>query len=459
MGSAAEEPMKEETARKVVWLAAIQEIAGVRSVLPARLPKAGAEEGEWCECFDSVAARVPRLLELHKRTRVPAWMGHVLPWLAFFLGLLAETLPSGGRVNLIAIPVLSLIVWNVAVYVCLLAGVRGNSDAHAAGGFRGWLAERGEALTGAAVLSSGDDWGRARRSFLHRWFNHARPLLMLRIEVLLHTAAAAAMLGLVAGMYLRGLGFEYRAGWSSTFLDGQSLRLLLNGVLGPAAWVSGLEVPSVGHLEQLAWARNPAGENAAEWIHLYAITAVLYVGLPRLVLAFIAARRASKMRSDFPIDLAGLALSDTGGASMPVPLGRRVRVLPFNVGLDAKDCELLRLYASGEAEGPVQLDVGDKIDYSGIEEYVENFTAEAGVHAHAVVFNLATTPEAEVQGMLLAGLRDRVSRLWVYLDGAAFTARFSGEPNFSTRMAGRRELWIRFLEQYALKPIFLRAET
>jgi hypothetical protein len=89
---------------------------------------------------------------------------------------------------------------------------------------------------------------------------------------------------------------------------------------------------------------------------------------------------------------------------------------------------------------------------------LERFEPADPAHAHAVVFNLTTTPEAEVQGQLLAGLRDRVERLLVYLDGGAFTERFGTAPDFAERLATRRALWTRFVEQYGLKPVFLRAE-
>lgn len=453
--------MKESTARQVVWLAAIQEVAGARGVLPRKLPSGESPEAAWRECFDAVAERQPRLRAFDGDCRLPRWLGWAVVLVALLAGVLAETLPAGGRVNLIAIPVISLLLWNLAIYLWLVAGRSPNIDPHTAGGFRAWLTDRCGSWLGGTRGAEDDPWRLVRRSFCQRWFNHARPLLQLRIQLVLHGTAAAAMLGLIAGMYWRGLGFEYRAGWSSTFLDGETLRGLLGIVLGPAAWISGLGLPDAATLDQLAWSRNPSGENAARWIHLYAITAVLYVGLPRLLLAQFTARRIARLSGAFPLDPVALGFAATDDdKAMPAP-GARVRricVLPFNLDLAAGDRELLRLYASGEAGGPVQLDVRDKIDYAGIDEALVDFKSAPDAYAHAVVLNLTTTPEAEVQGELLAGLRYRVATLLVFIDGAAFAERFKEAVDFPERLEKRRALWTRFLEQYGLKPVFLRAE-
>lgn len=449
--------MNEATARRIVWLAAIQEVPGARDALPATPPTAGATDGEWREAFAGAARRQPGLESMDRDCEIPGWLAIALLLLAFLSGVLTETLSAGGRVNLIAFPLLALLMWNLGVYVRLFFGPAPELDPHGATGFRSWLADRCEAWLGAGAGASEDPWNRVRRVFLQRWFNHARPLLQSRVALALHLSAAAAMVGLVAGMYWRGLGFEYRAGWSSTFLNGESLRALLGIVLGPAAWVSGLGLPDAAALDRLAWSRNPEGENAARWIHLYAVTAALYVGLPRLLLALAAAGRVRRLRQDFPLDPAALGFASVA-AGASIHRARRVSVLPFNLDLSPKDREVLRLFAAGEAGGPVQLDVQERIGYADVEEVLAAFQPDADTHAHALVFNLSTTPEAEVQGELIAGLRDRVERLVVYLDGAAFAGRFRDTPDFAERLMNRRAAWTRFLDTHGLKPVFLRAD-
>ncbi len=89
--------------------------------------------------------------------------------------------------------------------------------------------------------------------------------------LLLHLAAAALALGLVAGLYLRGLVLDFRAGWQSTFLDAATVRAVLATLLAPAVALTGIAVPDAAALEALRVGPDRAATAAAApWIHLYA---------------------------------------------------------------------------------------------------------------------------------------------------------------------------------------------
>ena len=119
-----------------------------------------------------------------------------------------------------------------------------------------------------------------------RWSALVAPLVGARLRLALHVGAAMLVLGAVAGMYVRGLTFEYRATWESTFVgpgDGG----------GPAARRSSGRRPHCSARRcptrpQLAAMRAPGDAPAAIWIHLWAVTAALVVLLPRGVLAALA---------------------------------------------------------------------------------------------------------------------------------------------------------------------------
>jgi hypothetical protein len=119
----------------------------------------------------------------------------------------------------------------------------------------------------------------------------------------MHTAAAALALGLIAGLYLRGLVMDYRAGWQSTFLDAGAVQALLGVVLAPAAWLTGVAVPEVAPLRLAPGAA--ASASAAPWIHLLAATLMLTVVLPRLLLAGRAAWGAARLSQRLPLALEG----------------------------------------------------------------------------------------------------------------------------------------------------------
>jgi hypothetical protein len=133
------------------------------------------------------------------------------------------------------------------------------------------------------------------------WSRHAGPLSTERAALLLHAAAAALALGLVSGLYLRGLVLDYRAGWQSTFLSADQVQALLGALLAPASALTGTAMPAVAPLRV-----GPGGDaqaSAAPWIHLYAATLALWVVLPRALLAWRAGWRAQGQARRFPLRL------------------------------------------------------------------------------------------------------------------------------------------------------------
>ena len=74
----------------------------------------------------------------------------------------------------------------------------------------------------------------AVRAFASLWLERSAPLAALRAETVLHAAAASLALGLVAGIYARGLVLDYRVVWESTFLDAAAAHAIVATVLGPA---------------------------------------------------------------------------------------------------------------------------------------------------------------------------------------------------------------------------------
>jgi hypothetical protein len=129
--------------------------------------------------------------------------------------------------------------------------------------------------------------------FLELWQGAARPWFALRTRRIVHTAALGLGLGAIAGMYVRGLFFEYEMVWRSTFVrDPESVMRVLAAVLGPACALLGRALPSVADADALL---APAGVPAAPWIHALAVTALLAVVLPRALLAASAERRSARI--------------------------------------------------------------------------------------------------------------------------------------------------------------------
>lgn len=458
--------MNQDEAHKTCWVAAINSVDAARPLLPARLPEAA--DGKLVEVFDHIAEEHSELKEMDRQLSAPSWVVFILPIIAFIIGLGSDVLSSSGKINLIAFPIFVVLAWNFAMYLLLLINAtRGPGAEFSATGFKRWLARKYEAIASPEERPSKPGvipWHEVHRQFVSYWFGQSRGMLIERIKVNLHVAAMLAAVGLIAGMYLRGLAFEYRAGWSSTFLNADSLATLLGVLLSPASWVTGIQLPDADQLQLLAWSTGSKGENAARWIHLYAATCILFIGFPRLVLALASAGKAERLRRSFPLDLNAIGLAVGSGNPLEDsnnPKAKLFSVIPFNRRLNDQDLELVRLFAFGEAEGPVNLDIRDGIEYDEVDEYFSAFKSpKPEPFRYVLVFNLAATPENEVHGDVIRRLQQRATaeRLLIYIDGHSFVDRFQGDADFHDRLDSRKQDWANLLKLHEVKPVFLRAD-
>ena len=212
-------------------------------------------------------------------------------------GILADPIGPAGHINLLNVPLLTLLIWNAVIYAGVLYNMfmpRSPQERSQPGvpRFVEWLLEfivRGRLSrlkSDRAETPEEIQWiATSLASYAERLLHHGRTLLITHAHSLLHLAAAALAIGMMVGLYLRGFTFLYRAGWDSTFLEATGVHALLSFVFAPASWLVGISVPSV---DVIADQQGPAKANAAMWIHLWAATTVLFIVLPRTVLAMSA---------------------------------------------------------------------------------------------------------------------------------------------------------------------------
>ena len=159
-----------------------------------------------------LAERLPKAIRRLAPVIWRSWIGLALPVAAFIVGIVVEHVADRQHVNILAFPLLGLIAWNLAVYLWLIAwGV----ISLATGSSRkpGWMRRM---LAGAGATRGGRSAGplsAALGAFGLDYVQRAAPLVAARV---LHLSAAMLALGGIAGLYLRGLAFEYRAGWEPT---------------------------------------------------------------------------------------------------------------------------------------------------------------------------------------------------------------------------------------------------
>jgi hypothetical protein len=383
--------------------------------------------------------------------------------LALFGGLVLDRLGETRRINLLAFPLMGLLAWNLAVYTVLATRrwwrpLRQSTRLPAVARLilrllarAGWLGG-GEAARWLAA---------AMRRFVRAWIAAAGRLIESRGARLLHLGAAAFAVGAVLGLYVRGLAFEYRAGWESTFLDTGAVRGLLAVVLGPAAAVLHLLAPSVApapaalfSAESIERLRGPAaGGEAAIWIHLWATTIVLVVVLPRLLLAWRMRRHARTLAAHLELPLGDpyylrLLAAGRGG-------GTRIEVLPYSYRPSARaiervDALLLDLFGSR-----ARLHHAEPVAYSETPELPP--PGPAGPVGIAVLFNLAQSPEPEVHGELIEALCRHVEQhsaqsLLLVLDEEPYQARLGAD---AARLLERRRAWERLAADAGLGVVWL----
>lgn len=375
--------------------------------------------------------------------RVPQgrWNWAIGGWMAALAAGYAMTdLGQEREFNLLALPLVGLLAWNtVIITMGVFCEVMPGHTLAARGG---WLAE---------LLAHGVSrvWKKKEPDAMQARFSDlAWPLawrrLQARLRAWLHVGAAMLALGGMVALYARGWSKEYRAVWESTLLDEKGAQSFFSTLFTPASAVLGTPAP----LEKLPEMRRTAGRQASPapalpWIHLYAGTLMVLVILPRLALAGIGAARIHHSVSKQARRLAWGAyarrlLNAVEGA------GEQVEVLVHGMDPTAAQREVWDRGIRGRFGAMARADytripAGEEDDFAALWQPATPLVV--------VLFNMATTPEAEVQRRLVNDLRQRLLTrhpepdLVILLDGTSLGGRWPED-----KIAGRERLWSQMME-------------
>lgn len=420
--------------------------------------------------LERLAAREPAVRHARRGTDWRPWFGWALPALALAAGLATDAIGPSRQVNVLAPPLLAVMAWNLVAYVSIalraLLRLRGQPE-------RGLVAR---AITRAAQRAivpgrdrggrGADDTGGRRRArqavvgrFAADWAAMSAALTTTRVARVLHVSAIAFALGALAGLYVRGLVFEFRAGWESTFLDTDALRATLGIVLEPASMLTGIPLPDAARLEAMRFP-DTAGERAAPWIHLYAVMVALVVAVPRTLLALYDRAREHRLVRAFAVPasdryFASLLREHSGEAAL-------VLVVPCHFAPTPQATLALHAMLGTVFGQTLQLVVEEGIDYGEEERVDAVFDATQRAAVVFALFSSSATPEAETHGLLLARLlahRPPGSELVALVDESAFASRFGGSDATSARRRDeRRQAWKRLLAAHECRPVFVDLE-
>jgi uncharacterized protein DUF2868 len=360
------------------------------------------------------------------------WVSVIFVTAAIVAGMAIDQVGGSQQINLLAPPFIAVLVWNIAVYAVLVVGfILRYGDAAALGPMRSFLTR----IAGGHARHGRGELGATIAQFVDDWSHLSAPLYAARAARIFHLAAAAFAAGVVAGLYMRGLAFEYRATWESTFLSVETVRAVLAVMLAPGGAITGIPMPSLAEVEAI---RTPAGENAARWLHLMAATAALVVIVPRLVLALWAWVLERHRATHLPIALespyfARLLRGFRGGPMF-------VRVTPYSYNVPPAAAVGLERVIRSVFGTNASLTVMAPVAYGGEDALAMNTKSQSSATLIAL-FNATATPEVEAHGAFLDRLGASAGpggTLVALVDESAFRDRWGDEP---ARLEARRTSW------------------
>jgi len=386
----------------------------------------------------SLVRVMERLTVVQGRT---LWM--IAGWIAaLVLGYVVSGLGQEAEFNLLALPLVGVLAWNGLIMVAALV-LELKSEGRSP--ILEWLAQRlspspadpsgeGEVPTGMSVDQRFSQLADAPA--MERW--------QRRFRSWLHVGAAMLALGSAVGLYAHGWSKEYRAVWESTLLSDSQAQGFFGALFKPASSALHLPLP----LDKLPEMHRTQGQVASSapalpWIHLYAGTLVLLVIVPRLLLAALSVWRAhavmlKRMRSmGWKTYLIRTLRSVEGGQEVITVLIHATDATPTHREVWTRGVRD-RFGRMVETE-MITVPLGDEDD----------FVAEwKPAHPRVfIIFNLATTPELEVQRRFALDVkqvlmtRQPEAELMVLLDATSIGNRWSPE-----KLAVREKLWTEMLQ-------------
>lgn len=479
--------MTEEEARRLLLVRAVETTEETRSVLTREdrqqasahaLSEVGAldsRRGGRDEAFlirrseyafKRLAERDRDLARYAARVRWPSWVTWLLPATALVLGLATNELDDTRRINIISFPLLGMLAWNLAVFAWLAVGgsrrlIRGERAAPpnvlvlAVQRMGRWVQTGGEGRSQSNT---------PLERFAKAWLQYASRLNYSRASLALHLSAAAFASGVLIGMLLRGVSANYSPGWDSSydFVNADTLRRVIEIVLGPASAITGIELPTVQELAAMKGplvARNPgsADPSGGNWLILYSVTALVFIIAPRLALAGWHAAWTVRLSRRFPapgsedLYIRQLLRSGRGG-------GGQVRVIPYGHHPSESARRRLEQLLTQVLGDGTRILIDTPVEYGDEDEWLTQAILSPELDHVVVLFNLASTPEAENHGAFVAGVGRRLEALKagialsVMLDETSYRQRMSGQVRGETRVDERRAAWVGLLDRLAIQP-------
>ena len=392
--------------------------------------------------LERLGARQALLPRTVRALRWRPWIGAALAAIAFVLGIFLDQVDRAQRINILAPPVLGLLVWNLAVYAFIAVGyVLHYGDGGAPGPLRRALAAIAGGRSPSPRVARGTLQD-ALVALVTDWGVRSATLQSARAVRMLHVAAAALAAGVIAGLYVRGLAFEYRATWQSTFLDAARGACHCQGRIRArrAAAAHAGAGRGRGRGDTRAVVRQRRAVDPPDGGH--------GVG-DRDPATFAARTRRAPDRTPPRGELRGPAR----GSVFPAPAAR----FPWRRGTCAR--HPVQPCAGHCGDRRARVDRGARVRWRRGDDrhragrlWRRRRPPEAGGDTALVaLFNASATPEREVHGAFLEALAARGASPVALVDESAWAAHWAGEP---ARLDARRAAWQRLGDDAGVHMVF-----
>ncbi len=374
--------------------------------------------------------------------------------ISFAAGALTDKLSSSAAfINLLSFPFWGVIAWNLLIYIVLFLG--------AIGILRKPLFPIRQMLTSLrlARLPFFSGHRKTEAAFRASLAEISTPIYKKETTALLHLAAIAFALGLIASMALRGFSTAFVVGWESTWFA-ENVAAVKNFI----DWTYGLvpaigpitELPDLSLLESIRADRLPylqESVSAAPWLLRMMVLLTVFVIFPRLVLLLMTlvgigySKHHLKLNAEDPYFSQVLRYGKES-----ISLG----ALEFVTGLKGSDATHASLAELSSLWGNTQLRV-HRIDMDEPPFELPKVEVSPVRTVVALVLDGTATAEEELAGALFQkaheAMENREDLLYAaLLDMRRFSLRSKVYPE---RLTERKETWTHFATQHGITLFFL----
>ncbi|MBK8991406.1 MAG: DUF2868 domain-containing protein [Gammaproteobacteria bacterium] len=402
-------------------------------------------------------------------------------WASVAVGLVlgvgtSELFGEDDRQNIVDLLPWLVILWNLAVYVALIAGkhmpLRPGFIERLARWANPWslAAMTGKRHGSPAFLfhprlrplirriRSSTELAAVLRDFGRAWTSACLPMVTARTALLLHAASFAFVIGVIVSMYANAWGNDLALVWESSIVTSPgAARLLLSVLFAPALYVTGFALPDTSWFAAL---RESAGsvstvEAAMDWLYLYVVSLLLLVAIPRMLLALWNVWRSRRLSCRFPLSLDDGYFRSLLRAQRDVTAN--VRIVPYACEPAEAATDSLEGLVGAAIGGPAVVNVETPVPFGGEDEPALLPAPHADTTHLLVLFDLGATPEEENHGAFIKTIEDRSAlRAVLVVNESGFIRRFGAN---SSRHLARREAWATFASSLGRVPLFVSLDA